>query len=175
MKISENGINLIKIFEGFCPKPYKCTSGVPTIGYGATFYLDGTKVQMSDDSITKEEATLLLKNMVKLFENEVNSFLIADLNQNQYDALISLSYNIGWNALRKSTLMTVLNANPNDEAIKTHWMKWVNSAGRKSNGLVKRRKLELELYFKSDASKKTLAEMAKEIMQINKFDDEIYI
>ena len=175
MTISENGINLIKFFEGFCPKPYKCTSGVPTIGYGATFYLDGTKVKMNDESITKVEATILLKNMVKLFEDQVNSFLDADLNQNQYDALISLSYNIGWNGLRKSTLMTVLNANPNDEAIKTHWMKWVNSAGRKSNGLVKRRKLELELYFKSPNSVKTLEEMTKEIMQINKFDDEIYI
>jgi lysozyme len=175
MKISENGINLIKFFEGFCPKPYKCTSGVPTIGYGATFYLDGTKVKMDDPGINKVDATVLLKNMVKLFEDQVNSFLDADLNQNQYDALISLSYNIGWNGLRKSKLMTALNANPNDEAIKTHWMKWVNSAGRKSNGLVKRRNLELELYFKASNSKKTLAEMAKEIMNINKFDDEIYI
>lgn len=175
MKISENGINLIKFFEGFCAKPYKCTSGVPTIGYGATFYLDNSKVKMDDKAINKADATVLLRKMVSLFEDQVNSFLDADLNQNQYDALISLSYNIGWNGLKKSKLMTVININPNNIEISKHWIKWVNSAGRKSNGLLKRRMIELELYFKPVDSKKTLAEMAKEIMKIDKFDDEIYI
>lgn len=163
MNISENGIELIKYFEGFCPKPYKCPAGIPTIGFGATFYLDGTRVQMTDESITEVEATILLKNMVKQFEDQVNSFLTAELNQNQYDALISLAYNIGWNALRKSTLIKLINQNPNADEIETAWMKWVHGGGRKLPGLVTRRRAEITLYFKG---KKTLQEMADEIMKI---------
>lgn len=163
MNISENGISLIKYFEGFCPKPYKCPAGIPTIGFGATFYLDGTKVQMTDKPITEADATLLLKNMVKQFEDQVNSFLTAELNQNQYDALISLAYNIGWNALRKSTLIKLINQDPNADGLEAAWMKWVHGGGRKLPGLVTRRKAEITLYFKG---KKTLKEMADEIMKI---------
>lgn len=173
MKISENGIKLIKYFEGFCPKPYKCPAGIPTIGYGATFYLDGTKVKMTDESISEVDASVLLKNMVKQFENQVNSFLTAEVNQNQYDALISLAYNIGWNALRKSTLIKLINQNPNAEGIEVAWMKWVHGGGRKLPGLVRRRQAEIELYFKG---KKTLEQMAKEIMNLPRHnDDEIYL
>ena len=173
MKISENGIKLIKYFEGFCPKPYKCPAGIPTIGYGATFYLDGTRVQMTDKSITEVDATVLLQKMVVQFEDQVNSFLTADLNQNQYDALISLAYNIGWNALKKSSLIRLINQNPNADGIENAWMKWVHGGGRKLPGLVIRRKAEIALYFKG---KKTLAEMANEIMNLPKYnDDEIYL
>jgi len=163
MKISENGIKLIKYFEGFCPKPYKCPAGIPTIGYGATFYLDGTEA----------DATVLLAKMVVQFENQVNSFLSAKVNQNQYDALISLSYNIGWNALRKSTLIKLINADPNAQGIEIAWMKWVHGGGRKLPGLVRRRKAEIELYFKG---KKTLEQLANEIMNLPRYnDDEIYL
>ena len=173
MKISENGIKIIKYFEGFCPKPYKCPAGIPTIGYGATFYLDGTKVKMTDKPISEADATVLLAKMVVQFEDQVNSFLTADVNQNQYDALISLAYNIGWNALRKSTLIKLINANPNAKGIETAWMKWVHGGGRKLPGLVTRRRAEIILYFKG---KKTLLEMANEIMKLPRYnDDEIYL
>jgi lysozyme len=173
MKISENGIKLIKYFEGFCQKPYKCPAGIPTIGYGATFYLDGTKVKMTDKAITEVDATLLLAKMVKQFEDQVNSFLTAKLNQNQYDALISLSYNIGWNALRKSTLIKLINSNPNAEGIEIAWMKWVHGGGRKLPGLVTRRRAEIALYFKG---KKTFVQMANDIMNLPRYnDDEIYL
>ncbi len=173
MKISENGIKLIKYFEGFCPKPYKCPAGIPTIGYGATFYLDGSKVKMTDKPISEADATVLLAKMVVQFENQVNSFLSAKVNQNQYDALISLSYNIGWNALRKSTLIKLINSNANSEIIELAWMKWVHGGGRKLPGLVRRRKAEIELYFKG---KKTLEQLANDIMNLPRYnDDEIYL
>ena len=63
-KTGEKGIALIKSFEGFESKPYKCPAGSPTIGYGATFYTDGKKVSMNDVSINESQAPDLLKNML---------------------------------------------------------------------------------------------------------------
>jgi lysozyme len=147
-KTGTAGIELIKKFEGFMSKPYKCPAGVPTIGYGATFYPDGKKVTMSDKAITEAEGTALLASMLTKFEQYVDSYCIDTITQNQFDALVSFCYNLGPNNLKSSTLLKKVNANPNDETIRAEFMKWTKAGGRVLKGLVTRRTAEADLYFK---------------------------
>lgn len=141
------GIELIKSFEGFRGKPYKCPAGVPTIGYGATFYPNGKKVTMDDKEITEKSATDLLHHMLESFEKYVDSYCRDDVNQNQFDALVSFAYNLGPSNLKTSTLLKKANTNPNDETIRSEFMKWVKAGGKTLQGLVRRREAEANLYF----------------------------
>lgn len=147
-KIGNEGINLIKRFEGLKLKPYICPAGVPTIGYGNTFYENGTRVKMTDPAITEERATELLKNSLISFEKYVDSYCIDTITQNQFDALVSFCFNVGPANLKKSTLLKKVNANSNDESIRAEFMKWTKGGGRVLKGLVTRRTAEADLYFK---------------------------
>ena len=147
-KTGIEGIDLIKKFEGFKSKPYKCPAGVPTIAYGATFYPNGKKVTMSDKSMTEAEGVGLLKDMLKRFEQYVDSYCIDSITQQQFDALVSFCYNLGPSNLKSSTLLKKVNANPNDETIRVEFMKWTKAGGRTLKGLVTRRTAEADLYFK---------------------------
>lgn len=147
-KTGKAGIELIKSFEGFRSAPYKCPAGIPTIGYGATFYPGGAKVKMTDKHITEEDAVDILKNMLGSFERYVDSYCRDDINQNQFDALVSFAYNLGPANLKASTLLKKVNLNPNDETIRTEFMKWVKAGGKTLKGLVRRREAEANLYFK---------------------------
>jgi lysozyme len=147
-KTGTAGIELIKKFEGFMSKPYKCPAGIPTIGYGATFYPDGKKVTMSDKAITEVEATALLASMLTKFEQYVDSYCIDTITQNQFDALVSFCYNLGPANLKASTLLKKVNKNPNDESIRAEFMKWNKAGGRALKGLTLRRTAEADLYFK---------------------------
>ena len=104
-KTGSKGIELIKSFEGFRSKPYKCPAGVPTIGYGATFYPNGKKVTMADTPITEEMGTELLLSMLGSFERYVDSYCVDTITQNQFDALVSFVYNLGPANLKSSTLL----------------------------------------------------------------------
>jgi len=146
-KTGEKGIALIKSFEGFVGKPYKCPAGIPTIGYGATFYTDGHKVKMDDSAINESQATDLLKSMLVSFEKYVDSYCVDTLNQNQFDALVSFCYNLGPANLKASTLLKKVNLNPNDPTIKDEFMKWNKAAGKVLAGLTRRREAEANLYF----------------------------
>ena len=146
-KTSKNGIELIKKYEGFRSKPYLCPAKVPTIGYGATYYPNGQKVKLSDPAIDEKHASLLLEAMLNPYEKAVDSYCRDDINQNQFDALVSFAYNLGNSALKSSTLLKKVNANPNDSTIKNEFNKWVYADGIKLNGLVKRRIEESNLYF----------------------------
>ena len=146
-KTGTGGIELIKTFEGFRGAPYKCPAGIPTIGYGATFYPGGKKVTMADAAVTEEQATELLANMLVSFEKYVDSYCRDDINQNQFDALVSFAYNLGPANLKSSTLLKKVNANPEDETIRAEFMKWVKAGGKTLQGLVKRRTAEADLYF----------------------------
>jgi lysozyme len=151
MKITKTGaagIELIKTFEGFKSAPYKCPAGIPTIGYGATFYPNGKKVTMTDKALTETESVELLKHMLVSFEKYVDSYCRDDINQNQFDALVSFAYNLGPANLKSSTLLKKVNANPADESIKLEFMKWVKAGGKTLKGLVARREAESKLYFK---------------------------
>ena len=149
-KVSENFIHHIEKFE--CGgdvtkylKPYKCPAGVPTIGYGNTFYENGSKVKLTDPLITKEKAQSILRASMDYFEKQVDALVVDSINQNQFDALVDFAY-IG--NLKSSTLLKKVNKNPNDPTIREEFMKWVFAGGKKLNGLVKRRESEADLYFK---------------------------
>jgi len=149
MKISKEGLELIKGFEKFMPKPYIDAVGKATIGYGNTYYPDGKEVTMQDAPITEGQATVLLET---IFEKDFAKFIPQNVNQNQFDAMASLVYNIGTGAFFKSTLRKKVIANPNDASIEQEFMKWnkgtVNKQKVELRGLTIRRKKESELYFK---------------------------
>lgn len=146
--MTDEGLALIMKFEGCKLTAYKCPAGKWTIGYGATHYLDGSKVKEGDKLKSKEEAIELLKNMVKSYEASVEKLVTAQINPNQKDALISFTYNVGALNLGRSTLLKKVNNNPNDKTIKDEFAKWVNADGKVVDGLVRRRKAEADFYFK---------------------------
>jgi len=149
MRTSANGIRLIQEFEGLRLTSYLCSAGVPTIGYGATYYHDGTKVKLGQ-TITREQANQLLVDHLKEFEGSVIGLLNGVvLNQNQFDALVSFTYNLGAGNLAKSQLLRFIKANPNDPKIAAEFAKWNRAGGEVSTGLVRRRKKEAQLYFGS--------------------------
>jgi lysozyme len=146
-KTSKKGVDLIKKHEGFRSKPYLCPANVPTIGYGATFYPDGRKVKLTDESINETIGEVILKKHLEKFEQYVDSYCTDKLNQNQFDALVSFCFNLGPSNLKASTLLKKVNANHNDPTIKDEFMKWVKAGGRTLKGLVTRRTEEANLYF----------------------------
>lgn len=146
-RISDKGIALIKSFEGFMAKPYLCPANVPTIGYGTTVYPDGRKVSLKDKPINEAIALVYLRHDVEQFERGVDALVRDDITQGQFDALVSFAYNLGVNALRKSTLLKEVNFNPNSKTIRAEFMRWVNAGGKRLEGLVNRRKAEVDLYY----------------------------
>jgi len=146
-QISNKGVDLIKKYEGFRSKSYLCPAKVPTIGFGSTYYEDGTKVKLTDPAITEEEATRLLKALLVIYEKAVDSFCRDDINQNQFDALSSFAYNCGVGNLKSSTLLKKVNADPTNPSIKNEFMKWNKGGGKILAGLTLRRNEESNLYF----------------------------
>jgi len=147
MKLSRMGLELIKTFEGFRTSPYLCPAGIPTIGYGCTYYSDGRRVRLSDPSIDETSATILLQNILASYERGVDSFTRNDITQNQFDALVSFAYNVGISGLRNSTLLRLVNADPLNRRIRKEFMRSVYADGRKIKGLKIRREREVEMYF----------------------------
>lgn len=148
MKLDSNGYRLIQGFEGLKLSAYKDSAGIPTIGYGNITYENGTKVKMGD-KITQEKADLLFQHFANRFASQVDSFVTATVNQNQFNAMVSLAYNIGIGAFSKSTLLKKVNKNSCDSTIKDEFMKWVNAGGKRIQGLINRRAKEAEIYFKN--------------------------
>jgi lysozyme len=142
MKTSFDGKNLIKKFEGLRLQAYQCSAGVWTIGYGHT---GGVK---EGSRITQAQADTLLEGDLAAFEGAVNAAGIPHLTQNQFDALVSLVYNIGVGAFSKSTLLRLARINPMDARIRHEFLRWVNVNGTPNAGLRKRREQEAELYFR---------------------------
>ena len=140
MKTSDKGIDLIKKHEGFRSKAYRCSANVLTIGYGHTLNVKST------DVITLDEAESFLRQDVEFAEKEVNRHNL-NINQNQFDALVSFVFNLGVGSFSRSTLLRKIKSNPNDPAIRKEFEKWVYAGGKVLNGLVRRRKEEAELYF----------------------------
>lgn len=143
-KVSKNGLNFIIKEEGVILKPYKCSAGIPTIGIGCTYYEDGSKVTMNDKPITRERAELLFMNVLKPYEMCVYTTTRDDINQNQYDSLVSISFNIGMHAFKKSTLLKRVNKDPNSPDIGPAFEMWKNAAGKPV--LLGRRQREYKLY-----------------------------
>ena len=147
MKISENGLNLIKEFEGFRSNPYKCSAGVPTIGYGSTYYRDGKKVTLNDKPISQDEANLLLEHIAnKDFGDKINNLVKVELNQNQFDALVSFCYNLGIGNFKSSTLLKKINQ-ADFKGASEEFIKWNKAGGKILDGLTRRRQKEKELFL----------------------------
>lgn len=146
MKVNNAGIKLIKTFEGCLLNAYLDSVQVPTIGYGATFYEDGTKVKLGD-RITQERANELLEWHIQEFAEGVSNLIKVDLNENQFSALVSFAFNLGVGNLSKSTLLKKVNDNPNNHMIRTEFLKWNKAGGKTLNGLTARRNAEAKLYF----------------------------
>lgn len=132
--------------EGTRYKAYQDSKGIWTIGRGITYYEDGKSVQRGD-TITPAREMQLFNNTIQFYVKKVNEYVTARINQNQFNALVSFTYNVGTNALKTSTLLKRVNKNPIDPDIKIQFMKWVNSGGRRIPGLVTRRASEVKLYF----------------------------
>ncbi|WP_426278689.1 lysozyme [Chryseobacterium sp. S-02] len=144
MKTSQKGINLILSFEGFSSKPYLDSAGIPTIGYGNTYYPGGKKVTLKDPPINKEKGTELFSSVLPTYEKIVNNKIKVTLTQNQFDALVSHTYNTGGS----DTLFSLINKKADPENIKD-WLtsKYITAGGKPLNGLIRRRKAEADLFF----------------------------
>lgn len=142
MKISKQGIKLIKKFEGFKPYAYLCPANILTIGYGHT---RGVRL---GQTCTVEEAEQFLKEDLELAEAEVNKVAEkVDLTQGQFDSLVSFTFNIGAGNFQASTLRRKVLNNPADPSIKAEFGKWVYVRGKVNQGLQRRRLEESRLYF----------------------------
>ena len=140
MKISQKGLDLIKQFEGLRLKAYLCAAGVPTIGYGHT---RGVSLGMS---ITEEQAEGYLLEDIHEFELAIQRLVYTRLTQNQFDALVSFTFNLGIGSLKTSTLLKKLNAGDIAGAA-NEFNKWVYAGGKKLKGLIKRRAAERLLFI----------------------------
>lgn len=140
------GIAIIKKYEGLRLKSYLCPSQIWTIGYGATFYENNSRVQ-PNETITIDRADRLLLMQVKLFTDEVKRVVKSNINDNQLGALVSFCFNVGGAAFGRSTLCRKVNANPNDPTIRDEFMRWTRGGGKVLPGLVKRRQEEANLYY----------------------------
>lgn len=153
MKINQKGIELITLWEGFRSSPYLCPAGIPTIGFGTTRYPNGRRVRMSDTPITRDQAYEYKKADLHKIERDVRASLKVRLNENRFSALVSFTYNLGIGALRRSTLLKVVNDAPGVPGIRDEFMKWVKARNPRTKqlevmqGLINRRRAEADLYF----------------------------
>ncbi|MCH7312918.1 lysozyme [Acinetobacter sp. ANC 3882] len=143
---SNVGLDLIASFEGTRLKAYDDGVGVWTIGTGTTVYPNGTKVKKGD-SCTLDQAKSYFAHDLKRFEASVNNLVKVPLSQNQFDALVSLTYNIGTGAFAGSTLLKLLNQKQYREA-RAQFTRWNKAGGKELRGLTRRREAERDLFLK---------------------------
>jgi len=156
MNVSEAGKKFIKLKEGLRLETYKCSSNISTIGYGHT----GSDVH-AGMKITKEEAERLFNMDLYVHENNVNKLVKVPLTQGQFDALVSLEFNIGYGSFRSSSILRLVNEKRYNEACKRFLFEnpnaktpeekykgcWVfNNQKKVVAGLVQRRKEEQEMF-----------------------------
>ncbi|WP_224653306.1 lysozyme [Pectobacterium versatile] len=140
-KIGQPGLELIKTFEGLRLKKYQDVVGKWTIGYGHLL-LPG---EHFPEELSNDQAEDLLHEDLKCFERDINTIVTVPLNQNQFDALVSLAFNIGIENVRKSTLLKYLNQG-NYTLAATEFSKWDHAGGKEIPGLAHRRKMERDLF-----------------------------
>ena len=145
MEVNKAGRDLIKKFEGCKLKAYRCPAGLWTISWGLTFYPDGTKVK-EGDVITQQQAEDYFNAIVDDFAKKVDALIKSNVTDNNFSAIVSFTFNVGVNNLKKSTLLRKVNANPKDTTIPAEMRKWVRANGEVLKGLVRRREAEAKLY-----------------------------
>ena len=145
MNTSYKGINLLKTLEGFSPTAYTDQAGVATIGYGFT---QGVK---PGDYMSREEADIRLAQELVQYEIAVNSYCVVRPNQNQFDAMVCLCWNIGIAGFRKSSVLAAHNRGDTVAAAKAFNL-WNMVKGKVNKGLVRRRSIESALYLETDGA-----------------------
>jgi|TARA_R110000823_G_scaffold312576_1_gene439337 lysozyme len=145
MKISQEGLALIKKFEGCELEAYKCAAGVLTIGYGHT---KGVTESMK---ITQSEAESMLVEELVEYEKAVLDAVTISIDQCMFDALVSWTYNLGPTNLRSSTMLTVLNKGEYDD-VPAQIKRWNKANGKVLDGLIRRREAEALLFEAKDWS-----------------------
>ena len=143
MKLSEHGLGFIASFEGFSSTIYICPAGIPTIGYGHVVLAGET---FPVEGISKTQALELLRMDVEIAERAVRRLIKIPLNQNQFDALVSFTFNVGAGALQRSTLRMKIN-NKEFQQVGEQWCKWCRAGGKTIKGLKIRREAEILLFF----------------------------
>ena len=139
MEISQEGLALIKKFEGCKLESYKCAAGVWTIGFGST---NNVKEGME---ISQQRADALLLEDVDVFEEAVNKAVKVPLEQHEFDALVSWTFNLGSSNLNSSTMLKVLNDNKKSE-VPAQMRRWNKAGGETLQGLIRRREAESLLF-----------------------------
>ena len=146
MRINEAGLDIIKYYEGWSSRPYKCPAGIATIGYGSTWDINGEKVNMNHKKVTKEQGEALLLRELRHVDHAIRKLVKAELTENMYSSLASIIYNIGSGNFQRSTLRMKLNRGWY-EAAADEFPKWRRAGGRILPGLVRRRKAEMGLFL----------------------------
>lgn len=141
--ITQDGLNLIKRFEGFEPKIYLDAAGLPTIGYG--HLLRPGEAEMFAGGISEEAGVALLIKDVLVAERAVLRLIHVPLRDGQFDALVSFAFNLGGGALQRSTLRRKVNREDHSE-VPPEFLRWVWAGGRRLKGLIRRRQAEATLY-----------------------------
>jgi GH24 family phage-related lysozyme (muramidase) len=156
-QINQAGLDLIKLFEGYEAKAYLDPVNVPTIGYGHTRTVTGKDVQ-EGRKITKTKAEALLKQDCASAEAAVERLIIIEpkLNDNEFAALVSFTFNLGAGSLKSSTLRRKLNSGDRD-SVPSELAKWVKAGGKTLRGLVRRRNAEAELFVTPSGQSPTSA------------------
>lgn len=161
MKLDDNGYAKLHEREGLRLKPYLDTRGIPTIAMGNTYYSDGRKVTMQDRALTLEEANELGKLTADKFALEVDKLVKSNVNQNQFNALVSICYNIGKTGFSNSTLLRYVNIDPNQIIIVDGFAMW-----RKNTELYGRRASEIKQYFDYDNTTKFNREYIDNVIKL---------
>lgn len=142
MKLNKEGLKALHDREGLRLKPYLDTQGIATIALGNTYYIGGRKVTMQDKALTLKEAQDLGQVVADDFAKYVDSLVKSIISQNQFNALVSLCYNIGKDGFKKSTVLRLVNQSPANPRIAEAFMMWT-----KNKELIGRRKTEVKQYF----------------------------
>lgn len=148
MNIDLEGRKFIYNEEGVRLKAYRDIASIPTIGVGFTYYPGtGKKVQMGD-TITQEQCDDIFTHIISTYEQSVTDAVKVTLNQHQFNALVSFTFNVGVNAFQHSTLLKLINAKASQDAITAQFLLWKKAGGKVIEDLLERRKREAALFFK---------------------------
>lgn len=130
-KLDQKGIDFLIHEEGIVLHPYKDSVGIPTIGCGMTYYPDtGKKVTMADKPLTLEQVKNYFAQIVKPFELAVYSTTRDDITQNEFNAQVSLAYNIGVGGFKGSTVHRLVNAGVKGDELKNAFLMWSKAGGK---------------------------------------------
>jgi len=146
MKINEEGLAIIKHYEGCSNTVYRCPAGIPTIGFGSCYDLSGNPITMDHRDITDEEATAYLVRGVQTTENSVARLVRVAVTENQFSSLVSFVYNVGSGNFKNSTLLKKFN-NGDHEGAAEEFKKWDKAGGKVLAGLTKRRNAEIKMFL----------------------------